>query len=418
MLNLTKIVQHFPQEQIEEIEAAVRTALQPFSERIRKDSSITVAVGSRGIYGIDRVAKATVSWLRQAGAQPFIIPAMGSHGGATPEGQREVLSGYGITEDTVGAPIRSSLEITELKAEGLPVPLYMDAHAWGSDGVVLINRIKPHTDYRGPYESGLVKMSVIGLGKHAQALEIHRFGVHGLREIMPRCAEKILSTGKILLGLGIIENAYDRPVEILAIGPEQFMAEEPGLLERARAAMPGFPVDDIDLLIVDVMGKDISGVGMDPNIIGRLYIHGQAEPERPRIKAILARDLSTNSHGNALGVGLADVITQRLFQKIDFTQLNENALTSTFLERAKIPVVAENDGQALDMALRSIGPLTTGQERVMRIRDTLSLHQIFVSPAILETAVHLPQVQVTGHSIPLLDEAGCFPGKNIWESGQ
>jgi hypothetical protein len=415
MLNLTKIVQHFPKQHIEAIERVVGTALEPHSAKIRKGGSIAIAAGSRGIFGIDRMVKAAVSWLKEIGAHPFIVPAMGSHGGATAEGQREVLAGYGISEASMGAPIRSSLEVIELDAADLPVQLYMDAHAWESDGIILINRIKPHTDYSGPYESGLVKMSVIGLGKHAQALEVHRHGVPGLRDIMPRCAEKILSTGKILLGLGVIENAYDRPAQILALEPERFMSDEPALLERSRAALPCFPVEDLDLLIVDNIGKDISGVGMDPNIIGRLYIHGEADPEIPRIKAILARDLTPNSHGNALGVGLADVITRTLFDKIDFDQMNENASTSTFLERAKIPIIANNDGQALDYALRALGSLESGRERVIRIRDTLSLHQIYVSPAVLDAATGTERVEVTKQSIPLLDEQGKFPDQGVWD---
>jgi len=414
MLQLHRIVQHFPDAHIADIEAAVRSSLQPFDGKIVRNSCIAVAVGSRGIYGIDRVVKTTVSWLKALGARPFIVPAMGSHGGATAEGQRDVLHGYGVCEQEMGAPIRSSMEVHQLPAGDLPVPLYMDANAWGADGIIIINRIKPHTDFRGPYESGLAKICVIGLGKQAQALEVHRFGVAGLRDIMPRCAERILSTGKILLGLGIIENAYDRPCEILALAAEQIMSQEPGLLERAQAAMPALPVEEMDLLIVDVIGKDISGVGMDPNIIGRLYIHGQNEPQRPRIGAIVARDLSANSHGNALGVGLADVITRRLFEKIDFAQMNENAATGTFLERAKIPVVADSDRRAVEYALRSIGSRSAGTERVIRIRDTLSLRQLYVSPAVLRATENLARVERTERSIPLLDEQGVFPDTDIW----
>ena len=410
-IELHGVVQKFEAPRIDDLESHLAEELEKFSRRITAGSTIALAVGSRGIFGIDRIVQTTVSWLKRNAAEPFIVPAMGSHGGATAEGQLEVLSSYGIRETTIGAPIRSSMEVVRLSSD-LPVNLFMDAHASKADGIILINRIKPHTDYHGPYESGLVKMAVIGLGKHEQALEIHRFGVPGLRDLIPQCAERILGTGKILGGVAVVENANEQTAALEALPAETILSEEPRLLELARALMPALPSEDIDLLIVDAMGKDISGVGMDTNIIGRIAVRGEREPERPSIKAIYARDLTAGSHGNALGVGLADVVSRRLYDKIDLRTTLENAYTSSFLSRAKVPIVADSDEQAIDIALRSCGAVAAGQERIMRIRDTLHLEEIYVSEKLLEELRPRPAIQDTGRSVGLVDSLGNCP--EVW----
>ena len=407
-LELHKVIQHFNAPRIDDLESHLTKELEKISSRIAAGSSIALAVGSRGIFGIDRIVQTTLSWLKQKKAKPFVVPAMGSHGGATAEGQLEILSSYGIRETTVGAPIRSSMEVVRLSSD-LPVKLFMDTHASRADGIILINRIKPHTDYHSTYESGLVKMAVIGLGKHDQALEIHRFGVPGLRDLIPQCAERIFGTGKILGGVAIVENAYEQAAAVEALPVEAILPEEPRLLRLARTLMPALPSDSIDLLVVDAMGKDISGVGMDTNIIGRIAVRGEIEPEHPRIKAIFVRDLTAGSHGNALGVGLADVISRRLYDKIDFQATLENAYTSSFLSRAKVPIVADSDEQAVDIALRSCGAVAPGQERIMRIRDTLHLEEICVSKMLLEELRPLPNIQVTGQCVALVDSTGICP---------
>jgi hypothetical protein len=396
---------------IDDLESHLTGELEKFSSRIAAGSSIALAVGSRGIFEIGRIVQTTVSWLKRKEAKPFVVPAMGSHGGATAEGQMEVLSSYGIRETAIGAPIQSSMEVVRLSSD-LPLNLFMDARASRADGIILINRIKPHTDYHGRYESGLIKMAVIGLGKHEQALEIHRFGVPGLRDLIPQCAERIFGTGKILGGVAIVENANEQAAALEALPVETILSEEPRLLELARTLMPALPSDSIDLLVVDWLGKDISGVGMDTNIIGRIAVRGEREPERPSIKAIYARDLTAGSHGNALGVGLADVISRRLFDKIDPRATLENAYTSSFLSRAKVPIVADSDEQAIDIALRSCGAVAAGQERIMRIRDTLHLEEIYVSEKLLEELRPRSDIQDNGRSVVIVDSLGNCP--ELW----
>ena len=410
-LKLFGVIQNFDAPKIDNIEPYLAKELEKITSRVAPGSTIAVAVGSRGIFGIDRIVQTTVRCLRRKNAEPFVVPAMGSHGGATAEGQKEVLSSYGVREANIGAPIRSSMEVVRL-ASNLSVKLFMDSHAFKADGTILINRIKPHTDYHGPYESGLVKMAVIGLGKHQQALEIHRFGVPGLRDLIPQCAEKIFSTGKILGGVAIVENAYEQTAIIEALPVETILTQEPRLLNLARTLMPALPSNSIDLLIVDWIGKDISGVGMDTNIIGRIEIRGEREPDHPQIKAIFARDLTANSHGNTLGVGLADVISRRLYNKIDFHATLENAYTSSFLSRAKVPIVADSDEQAVDIALRSSGIVAPGQEKIMRIRDTLHLEEIYVSEQLLEELRSRPNIDITGRSAVLVNPAGNCP--KLW----
>lgn len=382
---LIKIKQGFKDNRLPDVRNAVIGELQALSGSIKPGARIAVAVGSRGIKNLALVVTETVKFIKQKNAFPFIVPSMGSHGDATAEGQAKVLESYGITEKSVGAPVVSSMEVVELPFHGFPVKIFMDRNAFDSDGIVLINRIKPHTDFHGRFESGLVKMSVIGLGKEKQASAIHAFGVYGLSDLIPEAAKKVLSTGKIIGGIGLVENAYDETMLTKFLMADEFFDKEPGLLDLARKNMPYLPVNNIDVLIIDKMGKDISGAGIDPNIIGRIKITGQKEPEEPVIKAIVVSDLTEASHGNATGVGLADVITRKLYDKIDFSSTYINALTSSFIERAKIPVIAKNDKEALFIALRSCGFLVSGDERIVRIKNTLQLDEIYVSKAVMDT---------------------------------
>ncbi len=311
---------------VKNVEAAISNQVKRNLFGNRKN--IAIAVGSRGIANIAAIVRQTVRSLRDFGLSPFITPAMGSHGGATAEGQRALLASYRITEAEMGCPIHSSMEVVELNSEGLPHSLSMDRHAFEADGIVLINRIKPHTDFHGRYESGLLKMAVIGLGKERQASAIHSFGVHGLRDLVPKAAARVLDLGKIVAGIAIVENAYDETALIEVIPANQILSREPPLLEQARKNMPRLPVEEIDVLIVDELGKNISGSGMDTNIVGRIRISGEPEPESPKIRSILVDDLTDESHGNATGLGLADVITRRFFKKIDFPVTYRNIITS------------------------------------------------------------------------------------------
>ena len=381
-LHLYTIRQKFGGEVCGDIEGTVAREFGRSGLRLRPGSRIALAVGSRGIANIDRIVRAAAACIREAGGVPFIVPAMGSHGGATAEGQARVLAGYGISEETVGVPITSSMEVVSLASGGLDNKVFMARAAYEADGIVLINRIKPHTDFHGDYESGLVKMAVIGLGKHAAATDLHSFGANGLRERLPLTFKKIAETGKILLGLAVVENPRDETALIEAVPGKLILEREPSLLDLARRNMPSLPVEDIDVLIVDRMGKEISGVGMDPNIIGRIRIGGQEEPASPRITTIAVSGLTPHSYGNAIGVGLADVITRRLFDAIDFNAMYVNARTSRFLERVKVPFIAENDIDAFAVALNACGNKAPGAERFVRIRDTLHLAEVQVSEAV------------------------------------
>jgi hypothetical protein len=405
-MKLHRILQRFDRPRIADIEAFVRGETLKSGVTFSKGASIAITAGSRGVANIDRITKTVVEMVVEAGARPFIVPAMGSHGGATPDGQVEVLASYGITEQAMECPIRSSMEVVEMPSEGLMNEAFMDRHAWDSDGVILINRIKPHTDFHGAYESGLVKMAVIGLGKEAQAFELHRFGVRGLRDFVPETAKRVFATGKILMGVGIVENAYDETAIVEAIRGDLIMKREPDLLARARSNMPRLPVNDLDVLIVDRLGKNISGTGMDTNIIGRIRIPGQPDPETPRIQNIIVRDLTEESHGNATGMGLADVTTRRFHEKIDFAVTNKNILTSGFLERGKMPYVAQTDAEALEVALRASGCVEMGQARVIRIKDTLHLGEMMVSSSVLAELERAGEVEVVGEPVEALQADG------------
>lgn len=403
---LTKIRQRFPRPRVEDLEQAVRQEFDRLAPRVAAGDSIAITAGSRGIDRIARIIGVLVGALRAQGADPFVVPAMGSHGGATAEGQAEVLASYGITEERVGAPVRSSMEVAELTPDGARARVFMDRLAWESDGVILLNRVKPHTDFRGRYESGLVKMSVMGLGKHAQVKEIHTHGVFGLRELIPETARHVFETGQVLGGLALVENAYDELMRVEGLRTGEILEEEPELLEEARDHMPHLPIDEIDLLIVDRIGKDVSGTGLDTNMVGRMYIEGEPEPETPSIGAIVLTDLTAATHGNAVGMGLADVITQRLFEKIDVQATYKNTVTSTFLERGKMPVVAPTDRKAVEAALRSLGPLDAESPRIVRIRDTLHLGEAWVSPPVLEEVGGRKRIERLGDARPPFTEEG------------
>ena len=405
-LKLTKIKNHFEENALSNVSATLVKELDRLGNNIEKGNSIAIAVGSRGIDNLQLTVKIVVDFVRKNGAEPFIVPAMGSHGGATSEGQAQVLEGYGISENLVGAPIKSSMEVVEITNRQLQNKIFMDRYAYESDGIILINKIKPHTDFRNKYESGLVKMSVIGLGKEHGAKEIHQFGVYGLKELLSESAKLIFESGKIIGGIAMIENAYDKTMEIKAIPSDQILSEEPELLKLARANRPNFPVDQFDVLWIDQMGKNISGVGIDTNIIGRLKIYGQQELTSPSIKSIVVADLTDESHGNATGVGLADIIVNRLYQKIDFGITYKNISTSSFLERGKIPFVAENDGKAMQLAMRNCGNRHLGHERIIRIKDTLNLDELYVSQPIVEEIEVRAHIEVMERNLSMFDSDG------------
>ncbi len=377
-------------------------------------STVAVGVGSRGIANLPRLVRATIAALRAMDLKPFIFPAMGSHGGATAAGQTAVLASYGVTAVEMGCEVRATMDVVELDASGLEHPLYMDAHAAAADAVLLINRIKPHTDFHGPHESGIVKMAVIGMGKERQASTMHSFGVRGLRDLIPLAARRLIELRRIWGGVAIVENAYDETALIEVIPPERLLARETELLAVATANMPRLPLDDLDILIVDRMGKDVSGCGMDTNILGRLKIPGQPEPESPRIRSVIVCDLTEASHGNAVGLGLADVITERLRSKIDASATYTNVVTSGFLERGKIPVTAPTDAVAFQLAVRSCCSPPPDKLRVIRIRDTLHLGTMLVSEAVARSLAGRGNVELCGDPVPAFDPDGAL---TAWPHG-
>lgn len=402
---LTRVRQRFPRPRVEDVSAAVDAAIGSISTGIQPGWRVAVTGGSRGIANIREILRAVVGRLKEMGAHPFVVPAMGSHGGGTAEGQVEMLASYELTEAALGCPILATMEVVEVPGP-TDFPVYMDRYAWEADAVVVVNRIKPHTDFHDRYESGLVKMAVIGLGKAVQAAEIHRHGVRGLRELLPVAGRSILESGKIAFGLAIVENAYDETMHVEAIPASGILEREPTLLEMARENMPRLPVDELDVLVIDRMGKNISGAGMDSNVIGRMYITGEPEPERPRIKMIVVSDLTEESHGNAAGVGFADICTRSLLDKIDFVKTNTNVVTSTFYIRGKLPMIAGNTREAYEWAIRGCLPIPPGEERIARILDTLHVAELQVSAAVLRDIQHRDDIEILGEPEEWLDSDG------------
>ncbi|MDM5340448.1 lactate racemase domain-containing protein [Fictibacillus enclensis] len=349
------------------------------------NASVAITAGSRGISNMAFILKVIVEVLKDRSLSPFLVPAMGSHGGATAEGQIEVLEHLGITEQTVGAPIRSSMNVDYIGETNSGTPVYMDQHSLSADGIIVVNRIKAHTAFRGKVESGLSKMIAIGLGKIKGATFIHQGGALKMAETIESASKMALKHSPILFGLGIIENGYDETADLVGVTKEEWHQKETELLAWSKRMMPSLPVDDIDLLIVEEMGKCFSGTGMDPNIIGRWRIQGVQEPERPTVKRIAVLDLAEQSFGNAQGVGLADFMTDALFKKIDRKSTYTNALTSTYLQRAMLPFIYATEEEAIRTAVQSLGPqLDNHKLRIVQIPNTLHLGRVIVSKSIIE----------------------------------
>ena len=391
---LIRVRQHFNDSFINDVETAVRKELQGLGLKLEKGSRIAITAGSRGIDKIPLILRTTADFIKEAGAEPFFVPAMGSHGGATAEGQLQVLKELGITQEYLGAPILASMETVVVGAVNkgslcgfqMPedLPVHIDRYAWEADGIFVINRVKPHTSFHAEVESGLQKMIAIGLGKETQAANIHGFGTRGLRELIAPVSKQVISTGKIAACLGLVENAYDKLVCIKGMLPANTAEGEKELLALARRCMPALPVDRLDLLIVEQMGKNYSGTGMDTNIIGRLRIEGEPEPESPVIRRIAVLDLSDATAGNAYGIGLADFITRKLYEKIDYKATYTNMLATNFIERVKIPYVAEDEETAVTTALNTCGIDNPHEARIIKIKNTLELSDIQVSRSVYD----------------------------------
>ena len=401
MPKMAAVLQRFDDAHISDVEKAVREQLTrpEIAARVNSGMRIAIGAGSRGIANIGITVRATVQALREFGAEPFVFPAMGSHGGATPEGQQAVLAGYGITEEDVGAPIRATMDtilIGEMK-DGTPV--HMDRYAHEADGVVLINRIKPHTSFRGPIESGVVKMIVIGMGKIQGATHMHAHGMDLFPELLPRVAAFLMERTSILFGIGVVENAYDRTAIVEALLPDALVEREVELQTKAKSLMGRLYFSDIDILLIDQMGKEISGAGFDPNITGRNH-RGVTGFDDPKVQKIVVLDLTKMTNGNATGLGLADVITRKLYDAIDYPSTYGNVITSAYLDGALIPIAMPTDQQAVQLAIKTLVRVKQGQARIVRIRDTLSIDKISVSEPMLTEVKQHPDMSIIGEPEP------------------
>lgn len=376
------VSQELYREEIPDVTKTVEDVLRGLDlvKQIRPGMRVAVPAGSRGIDRIDEVIKACISVLKGFGAKPFIYPAMGSHGGATPEGQVSILTHYGITEETMGVPILASMEVVQLGTTPRGVPVFLDRYAFEADAIVVLNRIKTHTKFNGEVESGLFKMMAIGMGKHRGASIYHRAAVdHGMETIIVEAGEMVLEKCNVLFGLGIVENGVDRATRIEAMSPNEMLEKEKKLLRFSKEVMAKIPFGNLDLLIIDEIGKDISGTGMDTKVTGRhrdligdFWIH-------PHPKRIFVRDLTEDSEGNATGIGLADFTTRRCVDKIDMQKTAVNCLTALSPEKAAIPLSFPTDREAIVAALKTVGLKSVSDLRIVHIKNTLDLETLSVS---------------------------------------
>lgn len=387
----------YDQPHVEDVEATTKDIVadfEPLSE-LEDGAEIGVTAGSRGIHDMPEMLRAIVEQLQLQGFDPFIFPAMGSHGGATAEGQAEMLEGLGIDEETMGCEIRSSMEV-ERVGEGIDGrPIYASTTAMNADAVLLANRVKVHTDFQGDIESGLAKMAVVGLGKQRGTEKFHSAAIsYSYEECIRDRAAVLFEETPVIGGLALLENAADRAAHIEAIPVDEIFEREEELLEKSREFLPLIPTDDLDILIIDEIGKNISGTGMDTNVIGRIDVYGEAEPESPDITRIYVRSLTEEAHGNAVGLGLADFVHQDAAEDIDLTDTYVNTLTAGCPERSRIPMIVHNDRVALQLLAGTTGIRDPGDLRIARIENTMEVDDIEVSPAVADELRDEPNVTV------------------------
>ena len=387
-----KVGQEFDLSAISDINASVAEQFQRFANNDLTGKSIAIGIGSRGIKQQPNVVRALIQELKTAGAKPFIIPAMGSHGGGSAEGQAAVLASYGYTEEGMGAPIRSSMEVVELGRIERNVPVYCDKLAMEADQIIMCNRVKPHTDFRANHESGLVKMVAIGMAKHAGATALHFHGMGNFNTLLPAATEVFLEKTRTLFGVAMVENAEENLKHIEFVATEDFFDRDAALLEMAKTSIPRLYFNSIDVLIIDEIGKDISGAGMDPNVTGRPPSSLPGFDTGLSINRIVVRDLSEKTEGNSTGIGSADVTTQRLLRKVDWTKIYVNIVTAGVLEGARLPIVADSDRDAIGIALRGCFGVTSENARIVRIRNTLEMTTVWASePMIADIKVNQDQ---------------------------
>jgi len=400
--------QAFVREREADVVEAVRRELGRIRSglRVKAGARVGIAVGSRGIANIDVVAKSVVDAVKELGASPFIFPAMGSHGGGTAEGQASVLHHYGITEESMGCPLLSDMETVRIGESPEGIPVFLDRNAFQADHVIPINRVKAHTEFKGEIESGIMKMLLIGMGKREGAGVYHRaFADYGFDRIVASLARVVIENARVLFGVALIENAFGETALVRGLLPGQIVEEERSLLLKAKELSPKLPFDDIDILIVDEMGKNISGSGMDTNVIGRFYNQVAREPEKPRIKRIFVRDLTAESMGNACGIGLADYTLRSLVDKVDIAATNTNCITASNPEKARIPIACTTDREALDLCFATIGLTAPENAGVVRIRSTLDLTELEISQKLRDQAHGRTDLEILSGPVPLACDA-------------
>jgi hypothetical protein len=386
-------------------------------DRLAAGDRVAIGVGSRGVRDLVPLLATLVGAVRRAGGEPYLVPCMGSHGGATADGQAAVLAELGVTEGSIGAPVVSTMDAIEVARSRFGTPVWASPDLLAADAVIIVNRIKPHTDFSGPIESGIAKMLVIGAGKHEGAVEAHRLFVrHGFSEVIEECAQVLLDRLPVLFGLAVIENQLDETAELHLLGRDEIRAREPALLRRARALMPALRFSRLDCLVVDEMGKDVSGSGMDTNVIGRKPVDG-VTAEGPAITRIVVRDLTPASEGNALGVGLADFVTTRLIAAVDPEATRINAVTAMAPDLARSPLAFARDADALRAAYATSGAASAVEFRMAWIRNTLDVGELLASEALADEIAVDPFLEVLEGPIPFpMDAGGRF--MPAWGSGR
>ena len=394
------------QPRIADTEQAVREQLAGCGsmEEIHPGDTVAITAGSREITDMVTILRTVAAMVKERGGLPFIIPAMGSHGGATAEGQEEVLRHFGVTEESTGAPIRSCMDTVKIGETENGFDVCIDKLAFEADHIIPIGRIKAHTDFRGPVESGIMKMIVIGLGKQHGASICHKLGFPNMGKNLLEFGAVILDKAPILLGIGVIENAEHRLALVEAVPAGQILKREPELLELSKSLMPRIPFDNLDVLLISQMGKEISGAGMDPNITGRSCVLGRFWPNAEKIAVL---DLTDKSDGNAAGMGNADAITRRMYEKIDFTPIYINGVTCRDTEGIRLPAVMETDMLALKFCMYTcIRRDALPDARIVWIKNTADLHTMYVSEALKEEAEQNGQLRILGDARPLTEEDG------------
>ena len=398
-INLPEMVsirQRFNSDRITDIPAEVRKTIRQhkLQDRIKPGQRVAITAGSREIANIAVMLREIIALIKECGASPFIVPAMGSHGGATAAGQAEVLAAMGITEENTGAPIKASMETIQITTTSSGLPVYTDKYAHEADSTIIVARVKQHTSFRAPIESGLAKMIAVGLGKRNGAEVCHAAGVPDIPVRVKEIAEAALPINNVIFALGIVENAYDQTMKISAVAAENILQEEPALLKLASANMPQILIPSCDVLIVDEAGKNIAGTGMDPNVIRKNYVDTVAM--QPLAQRVVLLDLTDKSHGNANGMSNADVCTERFFNKIDFSATYPNPLTNGMLQSCRIPVVMKNDLLAIQAAIKGCFNIDHNDARIVRIKNTLSVGEIQISVNLVDSVRNHPHIDIIG----------------------